>query len=96
MSEERCDIVIAIADEGIFAHSGAPFAGISLLCLLARTCSEAAGPTAVSACITNRFGLRWRFGSSPAPMDCASGAGSGAGSAVPSMTFAASPERRAR
>ena len=24
ISEERCDIVIAIADEGIFAHSGAP------------------------------------------------------------------------
>src|SRR6516165_11986192 len=25
------------------------------------------GPTAVSACINNRFGLRWPFGSSPAP-----------------------------
>ena len=35
------------------------------------------GPTAVSACITNRFGLHWRIGSSPAPMDCASGAGIG-------------------
>jgi hypothetical protein len=52
------------------------------------------GPTAVSACIINRFGLRCLFGSSPAPMD-ASGAGSAAGSAVPSMTFAASPARAA-
>src|SRR5262249_4425944 len=41
--------------------------------------------------------LRWGFGcpSSPASGDCASGAGSAAGSAVPSMTFAASPARGA-
>ena len=40
----------------------------------------------MSACIISRFGLRWRFGSSPASMDCAPGAGSAA-NVVPSITL---------
>ena len=56
------------------------------------------GPIAVSASIINRFGLRF-VGSdmafSAASGDGPLGTGKAAGSAVPSMTFAASPARAA-
>src|SRR5262249_24149327 len=57
------------------------------------------GPTAVSASSISRFGLCLDLGngagSSAASDDCPLGAGSAAGSAVPSMTSAASPARAA-
>src|SRR5262249_4983657 len=56
------------------------------------------GPTAVSASIISLFGLRFvgsSVASSAASGDGPSGAGSAAGAAVPSMTFAASPPRAA-
>src|SRR6516165_7986729 len=56
------------------------------------------GPIAVSASIISRFGLRFvgsSVASSAASGDGPLGAGSAAGSTVPSMTFAASPARAA-
>ena len=51
------------------------------------------GPTAVSASLIRRFDLCFRVGSGVASGDCASGAGSATGSAVPLITFLAGARR---
>ena len=54
------------------------------------------GPTAVSASLIRRFVLCFCVGSGVASGDCASGAGSATGLALPSITFAAAARRASR